>query len=31
VLTKLDYARKDAKAVGQIDPKICGGPDIWDV
>jgi polyphosphate kinase 2 len=30
VLSKIDYTHKDAKAVGQIDPKICGGPDIWD-
>jgi polyphosphate kinase 2 len=30
VLTKLDYTRKDVKALGQIDPKVCGGPDIWD-
>lgn len=30
VLTQLDYSRKDAKAIGQVDPKVCGGPDIWD-
>ena len=30
VLTQLDYSRKDAKALGQVDPKVCGGPDIWD-
>jgi polyphosphate kinase len=30
VLSKIDFTHKDAKAVGQIDPKICGGPDIWD-
>ena len=30
VLTQLGYNRKDSKALGQIDPKICGGPDIWD-
>ncbi|MBO9464552.1 polyphosphate kinase 2 [Tropicibacter sp. R15_0] len=29
VLHKLDYARKDAKAIGEIDSKICGGPEIW--
>ncbi|SFM14678.1 polyphosphate kinase 2 [Shimia aestuarii] len=29
VLSKLDYDRKDAKAIGSIDPTICGGPDIW--
>lgn len=31
VLHRLDYDRKDAKAVGEIDTRICGGPDIWDV
>jgi len=30
VLLSLDYARKSAKAVGQPDPSVCGGPDIWD-
>ena len=30
VLTRLDYDRKDPKAVGSGDPLICGGPDIWD-
>ena len=30
VLHALDYDRKDVKAIGAIDPKICGGPDIWD-
>lgn len=30
VLTQLDYSRKDLKALGQVDPKVCGGPDIWD-
>lgn len=30
VLTQLDYSRKDIKALGQVDPKVCGGPDIWD-
>lgn len=30
VLHGLDYARKDAKAIGRIDTSICGGPDIWD-
>ncbi len=30
VLTQLDYTRKDIKALGQVDPKVCGGPDIWD-
>ncbi|WP_135505448.1 polyphosphate kinase 2 [Roseovarius aestuariivivens] len=30
VLTSIDYGRKDPKAVGQSDPKVCGGPEIWD-
>lgn len=30
VLHTLDYARKDKAAIGAIDTKICGGPDIWD-
>lgn len=30
VLTQLHYARKDVKALGKTDPKVCGGPDIWD-
>ncbi|MFP7673206.1 polyphosphate kinase 2 [Marivita sp. S0852] len=30
VLTQLDYSRKKTKALGQIDPEICGGPDLWD-
>ncbi len=30
VLSQLDYDQKDAKALGQPDPAICGGPDIWD-
>lgn len=29
ILTRLDYARKDAAALGEIDPKIAGGPDLW--
>ncbi|MGC3937124.1 polyphosphate kinase 2 [Roseobacter sp. EG26] len=29
VLHGLDYAHKDTKAIGPIDPSICGGPDIW--
>jgi polyphosphate kinase len=28
VLSPTDYARKDAKAIGPIDPKIVGGPKI---
>lgn len=30
LLHAFDYPKKDAKAVGEIDTKICGGPDIWD-
>lgn len=30
LLHSIDYARKDAKAIGACDPSICGGPDIWD-
>ena len=30
VLHGIDYARKDARAIGKIDGKVCGGPDIWD-
>ncbi|MCT8160403.1 polyphosphate kinase 2 [Pseudoruegeria sp. SHC-113] len=30
VLCAVDYARKDAEALGQADPLICGGPDLWD-
>lgn len=29
LLHGLDYARKDKAAIGAIDTKICGGPDIW--
>ena len=29
VLTQIDYHRKDTNNIGQIDPKIAGGPDIW--
>ncbi len=29
VLCKLDYDRKDAKALGEVDPLIAGGPDLW--
>ena len=29
ILCQLDYARKDSKALGEIDPKIAGGPDLW--
>ncbi len=30
VLHAFDYERKNAAALGDIDRKICGGPDIWD-
>lgn len=30
VLSAMPYAPKDAAAVGLPDPKICGGPEIWD-
>jgi polyphosphate kinase 2 len=30
VLSQLDYTHKSAKSLGKIDPKVCGGPDIWD-
>ena len=30
VLSHLDYTGKDARAVGAPDPKIAGGPEIWD-
>ncbi|MGY9048149.1 UDP-galactose-lipid carrier transferase [Puniceibacterium antarcticum] len=30
VLSALDYPRKDKKALGKIDTKICGGPELWD-
>lgn len=29
VLHGLEYANKDSGAIGAIDTKICGGPDIW--
>lgn len=29
VLHQIDYARKDAKALGPVDDKIVGGPDLW--
>ena len=29
VLKSLDYDRKNLKSIGNPDPKICGGPDIW--
>ena len=30
VLSHLDYTGKDVRAVGAPDPKIAGGPEIWD-
>lgn len=30
VLSAIDYARKDARAIGKIDRSICAGPEIWD-
>lgn len=30
VLHAFDYAHKNDKAIGEIDKKICGGPEIWD-
>ncbi|MFW2541853.1 polyphosphate kinase 2 [Primorskyibacter sp. 2E107] len=30
VLTHLEYDRKNPKAIGTPDPKLCGGPDLWD-
>ncbi len=30
VLHALDYDEKDKSAIGEIDPLICGGPDIWE-
>ena len=30
VLHALDYEEKKNKDLGAIDPKICGGPEIWD-
>ncbi|MDW4497762.1 polyphosphate kinase 2 [Sulfitobacter sp. D35] len=29
VLLGIDYDGRDKKAIGKIDPEICGGPDIW--
>lgn len=30
VLHRLEYDRKDTRALGRIDQSICAGPDIWD-
>jgi polyphosphate kinase 2 len=29
VLARFDYARKDARAIGEGDPAIAGGPELW--
>lgn len=29
VLAQVDYANKDAAAIGQVDSLIAGGPDLW--
>lgn len=29
VLSQIDYARKDAGALGAVDPQVAGGPDLW--
>lgn len=29
VLAQVDYAGKDAAVLGENDPQICAGPDIW--
>jgi polyphosphate kinase 2 len=29
ILQSLDYTRKDADALGAVDPLIAGGPDLW--
>ncbi|WP_294610029.1 polyphosphate kinase 2 [uncultured Roseovarius sp.] len=29
VLTSIDYARKDSRAIGALDPAIAAGPEIW--
>ncbi|NOC44873.1 polyphosphate kinase 2 [Ruegeria sp. HKCCD7559] len=30
VLHALDYDEKDEKSIGEIDARICGGPDMWE-
>jgi len=30
ILNHLDYARKDPDALGTFDPRILGGPEIWE-
>ena len=29
ILLSVDYAGRDLKAIGALDPAICGGPDLW--
>ena len=29
VLHAVDYVGKDTKAIGKVDPKICGGMELW--
>ncbi|THD83046.1 polyphosphate kinase 2 [Aliigemmobacter aestuarii] len=29
ILTAVDFKGKDAALIGQADPLICGGPDLW--
>ena len=31
LLSRVDYKGKDAEVVAAPDPRICGGPEIWDV
>ena len=30
LLSSLDYDHKDSTAIGSVDKKVCGGPEIWD-
>jgi hypothetical protein len=30
VLALFAYDHKDKKALGEVDAKICAGPEIWD-
>ncbi|AXT26235.1 polyphosphate kinase 2 [Ruegeria sp. AD91A] len=30
VLHALDYEEKDKKSIGEVDARICGGPDVWE-
>lgn len=29
LLSRIDYAEKDLGALGQVDPLVAGGPDLW--